>query len=199
MRRVVLIGLGSSFLFLFVFGVGPAAAKGEDSHASVTIAGTGLPGGSITLGDDGVTFAFGSGLWERKWDVPNIGGALEPGVDLGPAYVVRVVMVCEPGERSRYRQRLYPNAPDGAQLYTPEGITVCGAPAEAGYDPLGATLEGLLRAHGVEFHPADASPSERDTPAGNADASGPSLAFVGVPLALALLGGGEIVRRRRRR
>jgi hypothetical protein len=196
MRRLILAWVGMSALVIAM--AGPAAAKGEHPHAKVTVSGAGLPGGMVTLGDDGGTFAFSSSLWERKWDVPNIGGSLEPGVDLGPAYIVRVVLDCAAAKRSRYRQTLYPDAPGGPQLYTPDGVEACGAPAPAGYDPVGPALRMLLGSHGIEFHAGriDRVAAATSSDDGRGDRK---LAIIGVPAAIALLAAGEIVRRRRRR
>lgn len=196
MRRFfVMLGIFS----LVVLGAMPASAKGEELHAKVVVVGAGLPGGIVTLGADGGSFVFGSSLWESKWDVPNMGGSLEPEAHLGPRYVVRVVLNCDHGDRSRYRQFLYPNGPEGPQLYTPVGVEACGALTEPGYDPLGATLESLLHSHGVEFHPAPTPPATTETPETDVRGSDVSVTVIGAPIALALLVGGEIVRRRRRR
>jgi hypothetical protein len=198
MRRLVVLMLASGSLL--VFGAAAAEAKG-DIHAKVTVSGAGLPNGIVTLDDDGVAFFEGSGVWQRKWDVPNIGGSLEADAKLGRRYVVRVVVDCGDGVRSRYRQSLYPDAPGGPQLYTPDGLEVCGAPAEPGYDPIGATLESILRSHGVEFRPTaePTAPAPAEAAPDGGGGSVISLAVIGVPFALALLAGGEIVRRRRRR
>ncbi len=178
-------------------GGGSALAKGTADRAKVTISGAGLPGGSVTLGDDGAAFALGAEPWAEKWDAPNIGGSLEPNANLGRTYVVRVVLDCENGEPGRYRQMLYPDAPGGPQLFTPAGTRVCGDPVPAGYDGLGPALTALLESHGVEAHPsgrpstaASRSSSERSVPA---------LALIGVPFVLLAVVGEEIVRRRRRR
>jgi hypothetical protein len=178
---------------------GPASAKGMIDHAKVTIVGAGLPGGIVTLATDGGAFLSGSGVWDDKWDAPNIGGTLEPDVDLGPALDVRIVIRCDGGGRSRYHQTLYPNAPEGPQLFTADGVRICGDAVPSGYDGVGYAVEQLLRSHGVEF---DAPPTPRPS-AAPGDAGGTSsrqaLAAIAVPFALALLAGEEIVRRRRRR
>jgi hypothetical protein len=137
-------------------GQGRATAKGlDDAHAKVTISGPGLAGGIVTLGADGASFVSGSEPWADKWDAPNIGGSLRPDGDLGPVYDVHVVLDCRPEGRTRYHQTLYPNAPEGPQLFTPEGVEACGAPAQPGFDPIGPSLQALLRSHGVTFDPLD--------------------------------------------
>jgi hypothetical protein len=157
----------------------------------------------VTLGDDGGAFALESSPWDVKWDAPNIGGSLEPDTDLGPALVVRIVLDCGSGDRSRYRQRLYPDAPDGPQLFTPDGVEVCDEPAPAGYDALGPELQHLLRSHGISFQPmaqpkATAEPTS-GSPGGSGGGSVPTAAAIAVPLVLMALAGGEVLRRRRRR
>jgi LPXTG-motif cell wall-anchored protein len=198
MRRLAVIVFGGTLLV--VGAIGTAGAKGFPEHAKVVVIGPGLPGGIATLGEDGAAFALGSGPWDVKWDAPNIGGSLEPDADLGPAFVVRTVLDCESGDRSRYRQRLYPDAPEGPQLFTPDGAEVCGDPAPAGYDALGPAMQDLLRSHGVSFHPVAGT-----TSAGVAseEAGGgstvPTAAAVGAPFAVLALAGGALLRRRRRR
>ncbi len=196
MRRLLVTLLLAAFL---LGTAGSASAKGMIDHAKVTITGAGLPGGIVTLGTDGGTFLAGSGVWDDKWDAPNIGGTLEPDIDLGPALDVRVVIRCERGGRSRYDQTLYPNAPEGPQLFTAGGVEICGDAAPGGYDGVGYAVEKLLRSHGVEF---DALPTPRPSAASRDSGGGssrPAFAAIAVPFALALLGGEEIVRRRRRR
>jgi hypothetical protein len=196
MRRLVQLSL--VITALLIAGAGDASAKGIPEHAKVMITGAGLPGGTVTLGDDGGAFALGSQPWQEKWDAPNVGGTLEPDADLGPAYAVRVVLDCEGGARSRYRQTLYPEAPGGPQLLTPTGVDVCGDPAPAGYDALGPGLTTLLRRHGVDVRPRP-TPTPTTTSPSSSGSSVPALAAVGVPFVLVALVGGEIVRRRRRR
>jgi hypothetical protein len=197
MRRRALIAVATPLLL--ATAVGTAVAKGITDHAKVTIVGPGLPGGIVTLGNDGAAFVLGSTPWEPKWDAPNIGGSLEPHADLGPAYVVRIVLDCDADGRSRYRQRLYPNAPEGPQLFTPDGVHVCGDPVPPGYDALGPEMEDLLHSHGVSFHPpAAVAPTSgvREDPGGS---SVPTAVAIAVPFVLMALGGGEILRRRLRR
>jgi hypothetical protein len=176
----------------------PGRAKGITDHAKVTVEGAGLPGGIITLGADGGAFVAGSGVWDVKWDAPNVGGSLEPNLPLGPAFDVRVVLRCDGGGRSRYDQTLYPNAPGGPQLFTPAGVEVCGDAVPSGYDGIGETIEQLLGDHGIAFRPL---PTEAATagPEDGPSTSTPALAAIAVPFALALVAGEEIVRRRRRR
>jgi hypothetical protein len=200
MRRLRWTLLVTSVLFTLA-PAGAASAKGIFDHAKVTVSGAGLPGGIVTLGTDGGAFVAGSGVWDDKWTAPNIGGTLEPNADLGPALDVRVVMRCDGGGRARYDQTLYPNAPEGPQLFTPESVEICGDAVPSGYDGVGYALERLLRKHGVTFHairtPQPSPTTQGDEPGTSASAS--ALAVVGVPFALALIAGEEIVRRRRRR
>jgi hypothetical protein len=202
MRRLALIVIVGTLLV--VTATGTAVAKGIPEHAKVTIVGAGLPGGIVTLGDDGGAFALESSPWDVKWDAPNIGGSLEPETDLGPALVVRIVLDCGSADRSRYRQRLYPDAPDGPQLFTPDGVQVCDEPAPAGYDALGPELQHLLRSHGISFHPSATQPNATAeptsaSPEGSGGGSAPTAAAIAVPLVLMALAGGEVLRRRRRR
>jgi hypothetical protein len=198
MRRLRWTLLVTSVLFVLA-PAGAASAKGMIDHAKVTVSGGGLPGGIVTLGTDGGAFVAGSGVWDEKWTAPNIGGTLEPNADLGPAFDVRVVLPCDSGGRARYDQTLYPNAPEGPQLFTPESVEICGDTVPAGYDGVGYALERLLRKHGIAFHalrtPQPSPTTQGDEPGTSASA----LAMVGVPFALALIAGEEIVRRRRRR
>jgi hypothetical protein len=194
MRRLVRLSL--VIIALLITAADNASAKGIPEHAKVMIVGAGLPGGIVTLGEDGGAFALGSQPWEEKWDAPNIAGTLEPRAVLGPAYTVRVVLDCEGGGRSRYRQTLYPQASEGPQLFTPTGVDVCGAPAPAGYDALGPGLTTLLRSHGVDVRPRPTPTTTTRSPAGSPI---PALAAAGLPFLLVALVGGEMVRRRRRR
>jgi hypothetical protein len=176
----------------------PGWAKGITDHAKVTVEGAGLPGGIVTLGTDGGAFVAGSGLWDDKWDAPNVGGSLEPDLPLGPAFDVRVVLRCDGGGRSRYDQTLYPNAPGGPQLFTPAGVEVCGDAVPSGYDGIGEPIEQLLHDHGIAFRPL-ATEAATTRPKDEPGTSTPALAVIAVPFALALVAGEEIVRRRRRR
>lgn len=194
MRRLLTVCL---VIGVVAIGGAPAFAKGIAEHAKVTISGAGLPGGIVTLGDDGTAFALGAEPWAEKWDAPNIGGSLEPTANLGRAFVVRVVLGCENGERGRYRQMLYPDAPGGPQVFTPAGTLVCGDRVPAGYDGLGPALTALLESHGVEAHPS-ATPSTAAS-GSSSDRSTPALAVIGAPLVLLAVVSEEILRRRRRR
>jgi hypothetical protein len=197
MRRLALIAIATPLLVATAGGT--ALAKGITDHAKVTIVGPGLPGGIVTLSDDGAAFVLGSTPWEPKWDAPNIGGSLDPNADLGPAYVVRTVLDCDPGGRSRYRQTLYPNAPEGPQLFTPDGVDVCGDAVPPGYDALGPQVEDVLRSHGLPFHPRATVAPTSGVPEDPGGSSVPTAVAIAVPFVLMALGGGEIVRRRRRR
>jgi hypothetical protein len=178
---------------------GPTSAKGITDHAKVTITGAGLPEGIVTLGADGGVFVAGSGVWEAKWDAPNIGGTLEPHLDLGPALDVRAVLRCDTGGSSRYHETLYPNAPGGPQIFTPDGVEICGDAVPSGYDGVGSATQQLLHSHGIEFDPLPTPRPSTPTNEEDAGSSAPTLAAIGLPFALALLAAEEIVRRRRRR
>ena len=193
-RRVA----GSTFAGAMILAIAaaPALAKGMTDHAKVTISGASVPNGVVTLGDDAAAFVVGSGPWGQKWDAPNIGGSLEPNADLGPALTVHVSLRCDDHTRSSYDQTLYPDAPEGPQLFTPTGTTACGEDAPAGYDALGPATTDLLRRHGIDPHPPALAP-EAATRASSR--SGAMLAIVGVPFVLALVVGEEVLRRRRRR
>jgi hypothetical protein len=195
MRQVAYAAFAGAMIV--AMAAGPANAKGMTDHAKVTISGAGLPSPGVTLGSDGAAFALGSGPWAQKWDAPNIGGSLEPNAHLGRALVVHVVLTCEDHTHSSYEQTLYPDAPEGPQLYTRPGTTACGDVAPAGYDALGPATADLLRTHGVELHPPEFAPEA--TTRASSGRSGAMLATVGVPFVLALIVGEEVVRRRRRR
>jgi hypothetical protein len=197
MRRFATIPIAAALVGLFASG---ASAKGFEQNAKVTISGAGLPGGIVTLEGDGGRFVLGSSVHDLKWDPPNIGGSLRPGVDLGPAFRVRVVLRCVEGGHARYDQTLYPNAPQGPQLFTGDGVVVCGDAVPGGYVPLGPETERLLRSHGVDVRPLEAPAPVTDTASSRSGGgtSFPALAVIGLPFVLAALVVGEVLRRRRR-
>lgn len=193
MRRLTLVLAATAILVPALAGA--AAAKGE-MHVKVTIGGPGLPGGIVTLGGDGTEFLATSGLWQAKWDGPNIGGTIEPDAELGPAYDVRVVFGCGGGPPTRFTETLYPHAPGGPQLLTPAGLTACGSEIRDGFYSVGPVAAQILRRHGVDLTPLDTTVVD-NKPTAARDGGVPMLAAVGV-FALAALVGVELIRRRRR-
>jgi hypothetical protein len=187
-----------------------AGAKGwELEHSTVTIRGPGLSS-PITLRHEAAgIFMLRSGGGQLKWDVPNIAGTLSPNADLGPWYTAVVHLRCGAGVHSMYRQLLYPRAPQGLQVYTPQGAKGC-FPHQfsPGYWPASRELLALLVKRGLPVTSTDT-----DTTSANASpvaavakdpndggSSGTGRALVGSLLAVGLLGGGSaLVLRRRRR
>ena len=55
------------------------------------------------------------------------GNPSRPHADLGPAYTAVVSIGCERGKRSVFRETLYPSAPLGLQVFTPEGAVCASA------------------------------------------------------------------------
>jgi hypothetical protein len=187
-----------------------AGAKGwELEHSTVTIRGPSLAAPIRLRGEASGTFMFRSGGGQLKWDVPNIGGTLSPNAGLGPAYTAVVHLRCGGGVDSAYRQILYPQAPQGLQVFTPKGAKGC-FPREisAGYWPASPELLAMLVKRGLPVgsrtdttNSANASPgaaAEEDPNDGGS--SGTGRALVGSLLAVGLLGGGSVLviwRRRR--
>jgi hypothetical protein len=182
----------------------PAEAKGFE-HARITITGQGL-GAPIRLhGNGAVAYISGAGLGESKWQVPNIGATLDPHAKLGPAYTAAVNIGCSGRTRVEFRQTLYPYAPGGLQILTPDGATWCfGDDVKAGYWPASDELLQTLFAKGLPATPPGgvqaASTRDRATIAATGG-SGPSAPMVALIVLAACLGFGGlilVVRRRSR-
>ncbi len=180
----------------------PAQAKGEHIHARIVIRGPGLASPIVLSRGDAEIYLARSGAEQAKWDVPNIGGTLTADSDLGPAYVAVVHIRCGRTDLMPYRQTLYPQAPQGLQVYTPLGATSCFGKPSPGYWPAHPELLALLANRGLPVR--DTGAGSGNTPAGGAvtgdggsGGSGPAaLALAGVAV-LALAGLAFIPSRRR--
>jgi hypothetical protein len=147
MRRMLLvttIALTASCLLPW-----PALSKGLEEHAKVAIRGPGLAEPIRLSGEDAFVFVERSGAFQAKWDVPNLGGDLTPNAELGTEYRARVRMRCWSGKVIRYTQTLYPEAPEGLQVYTPPGAAQCFGHSIPGYWPAADELLTLLVKKGL--------------------------------------------------
>jgi hypothetical protein len=194
---------------LFIVAIGaimgavatPAQAKAFE-HSRVTITGPGLSAPLRLHGNDAVAYLSGVGLSEPKWQVPNIGGTLDLHADLGSPYAAVVDIDCAAGRRAAFRQTLYPYAPGGLQILTPDGATWCsGQDVKAGYWPASDELLQALFAKGLPATPPGGvqatSSWDRATIAASGS-SGPS-GLTAALIAVACLGfGGLVVVIRRR-
>jgi hypothetical protein len=180
----------------------PAEAKGFE-HSRITITGQGLSAPIRLHGNDAIAYVSGAGFGEPKWQVPNIGATLDPHAKLGPAYTAAVNLGCGSGRREEFRQTLYPYAPQGLQILTPDGATGCfGEDVKAGYWPGSDELLQALFAQGLPATPPGgvqaASTRGRATIA-TGGGSGPSGRVAALIVLAACLGfGGLIVFLRRR-
>jgi hypothetical protein len=184
----------------------PAQSKGLEEHAKVGIRGPGLAEPVRLSGEDAFIFVERSGAFQAKWDVPNLGGDLTPDAELGTAYDARVRMRCWNGKVVRYTQTLYPEAPEGLQVFTPPGAGGCFG-LVPGYWPASGELLSLLLTKGLpasageqgtggERSTAQAVPAE----GGSGGSFGAGLAIaVALAAALALLGIAVGLASRRRR
>jgi hypothetical protein len=185
----------------------PAQAKGLEEHAKVAIRGPGLAEPIRLSGEDAFLFVERSGAFQAKWDVPNLGGDLTPDAELGTAYRAAVRMRCWNGKVVRYTQTLYPEAPDGLQVFTPRGAGRCFG-LVPGYWPASNELLSLLLTKGLPASTGEHGTSGERSAAqavpadgGSGGSFGAGLAItVAMAAALALLGiaVGLASRRRRR-
>jgi hypothetical protein len=173
----------------------------------VAIRGPGLAEPIRLSGEDAFLFVERSGAFQAKWDVPNLAGDLKPDAEPGTAYRAAVRMRCWNGKVVRYTQTLYPEAPDGLQVFTPPGAGQCFG-LVPGYWPASGELLSLLLTNGLpastgehgtggERSAAQAVPAD----GGSGGSFGAGLAItVALAAALALLGiaVGLASRRRRR-
>jgi hypothetical protein len=184
---------------MFVMGVCAAAmlstsqafAKGERGSVRILFP----PDGLIVLRhEDAAMYAADSGLFEVKWDEPNLGGTLSGSADLGTGSKVLVRFGPECPD-DVVHQVIYPYVEGGPQVFTPPGEVMCGNPVPDGYYPAPVHLLDVLVKAGLP--PADTvpaatpSPEARGTTAGgSSDGFGPggwlALAFLGVISAAAL-------------
>jgi hypothetical protein len=212
MRRTLavtaMVSMGMALAAIMLLPSAAGAKGGDEEHSTVLIRGPGLASPILLRHEEAATYMWRSGGGEPKWDVPNIGGTLTPHADLGPAYTAVVHLRCGGGVHSVYRQTLYPEAPQGLQVYTPPGAKGC-FPGQfvAGYWPAARELltllvkRGLPLTSGDQSHTSDkASPAAAVVDRGTGRGSrGTGLAVVGSLSALALLAGGTAVALRRRR
>jgi hypothetical protein len=173
--------------------VSPASAKGERGSVRILIP----PDSEITLRhEDAAMYGGETGLFEVKWDEPNLGGTLSGSADLGVGFKVLVRFGPECPD-DVVHQVIYPYVEGGPQVFTPPGEVMCGGTVPDGYYPASPELLDLLVKAGLP--PADtvmvetASPEARAT-AGGGDSGGfgaagwLSLAFiVGLVVAVAAL------------
>lgn len=115
-----------------------ASAKGERGSVRILIP----PDGAIVLRHgDAARYAADTGLFEAKWDEPNLGGTLSASADLGTGFKVLLRFGPEcPGDV--VHQTIYPYVQGGPQVYTPPGEVMCGSEVPEGYYP---AVPGLLR------------------------------------------------------
>jgi hypothetical protein len=146
MRRILIMTtIAAATLSLLPW---PAQSKGLEEHAKVAIRGPGLAEPIRLSGEDAFVFVERSGAFQAKWDVPNLGGDLKPNAELGTEYRARVRMRCWNGKLVRFTQTLYPEAPDGVQVFTPPGTGGCFG-LVPGYWPASNELLSLLLTRGL--------------------------------------------------
>ena len=176
-----------------------ASAKGERGSVTLTVPGS----ADVTMRKmDAADFLYSTGLWENKWEQPNVDGELQTTAALGVGYptVVRFGPEC-PGDR--VHQTTYPYVEGGPQVFTPEGESLCGAEVPSGYYPARADAFDMLVAAGLpavvsEETATTATPTPAAATGAGSDGSagGWWIAFVAIALAL---GGYLVVRARRPR
>ncbi len=203
MRRILLAALvGIAAVPVLT---GPAQAKGENIHARVVIEGPGLAAPLVLAGEDAGLYVARSGAEQAKWDAPNIGGTLEPGADLGPAFTAVVRIRCGRTALTPYRQTLYPQAPQGLQVYTPLGAVSCFGQPSPGYWPAATELLDLLAHRGLPVHATEGAGSRSGqvgvagADAGSGGSGGSGLAAVALVVVVGLLAIGVALDRSRRR
>jgi len=161
-RVLFMIGVPAAALAL----ASPASAKGERGSVRILIP----PDGAIILRhDDAVTYAAESGLFELKWDEPNLDGTLSASTDLGTGFKVLVRFGPECPD-DVVHQQIYPYIEGGPQVFTPAGEVMCGAAVPDGYFPAPTHLLDLLVKAGLP--PADMVPTATPAPEGSATAGG---------------------------
>ncbi len=201
MRRIPFAALIGCAAFLML--TAPAQAKGEHIHARVIIQGPGLASPIVLSRGDADVYLARSGAEQAKWDVPNIGGTLTPGADLGPAFIAVVHIRCGRTDLAPYRQALYPQAPQGLQVYTPLGATSCVGQPSPGYWPAHPELLSLLVNRGLQGHATRGGGSARSQAVaaaggdGSSGGSGPAVVAFAGATALAVAGL-TLIRSRRR-
>jgi hypothetical protein len=200
MRTTRWVSAAVSTMVMVSIAIAPSAsAKGERGTVRITVPGS----ADVTIRkDDAAEFAYVTGLWEDKWDRPNVDGELQAVAALGAGYAMRVRFGPEcPGDA--VQQTIYPYAPGGPQVFTPDGAALCDGDVPSGYYPARTEAFDMLVAAGL---PATASPAldeTAETPAA-ATASGSGSGGSSAPWWIALAGlaialGGYLVVVRARR
>jgi hypothetical protein len=201
MRTTRWVGAIVSTMVLLSIALAPSAsAKGERGSVTITVPGS----ADVTMRKaDAAEFVYVTGLWEGKWDSPNVDGELTTASALGVGYamVVRFGPEC-PGDR--VHQTIYPYVEGGPQVFTPEGETLCGGEISAGYYPARTEAFDMLVAAGLpsaapepaEETGATPTPAAASTAGANGSTGGWWIALVAIALAL---GGYLVVRARRPR
>jgi hypothetical protein len=151
----------------------PAAAKGE--RGTVTITGPGLSSPITLRHDDSLAWFELTGIWELKWDAPNIGGTLSPHAQLGPAYSVSAKMGPDCWGDAVH-EVLYPYAPGGPQVRMLDAQRMCGE-VLAGWWPAAPALLDTLFAAGLPRTAPKTAPAVVAAGAGDGD---------GVPMPLVI-------------
>lgn len=185
---------------LVAIAIAPSAsAKGERGTVTITVPGS----ADVTMRKgDAAEFDYATGLWENKWNQPNVDGDIQTASALGVGYAMLVRFGPEcPGDR--VHQTIYPYVDGGPQVFTPEGETLCGADVPAGYYPARADAFDMLLAAGLPataaapVEPAAVTPSPA-VASGGAGSDGSSGGWW-VAIAAIVLGlGGYLVFRARR-
>jgi len=201
MRTTRWVGAIVSTMVLLSIALAPSAsAKGERGSVTVTVPGS----DDVRMRkDDAAEFIYVTGLWEGKWDNPNVNGDMQTASALGVGYaaVVRFGPEC-PGDA--VHQTIYPYVEGGPQVFTPEGETLCGAEVPAGYYPARTEAFDMLVAAGLPSTPPEPAVENGATPtpaAATGAGSGGSGAgwWIALVVITIALGGYLVVRARRPR
>jgi hypothetical protein len=200
MRTTRWVGTILSTMVLVSIVLAPSAsAKGERGTVTITVPGS----ADVTMRKmDAADFLYSTGLWENKWEQPNVDGDMQTAAALGVGYatVVRLGPEC-PGDR--VHQTTYPYVEGGPQVFTPEGEDFCGAEVPSGYYPARADTFDMLVAAGLPaVAPEETATTSTPSPAA-ASATGSDGSSAGWWIALGAvaiaLGGYLVVRARRPR
>ena len=153
MRRT-LFATAALALIVLVLAATPAFAKFE--NAQITITGPGLSAPIQLSGYDAALWERYSGVFEPKWQTPNVEGRPAADTDLGPAYRAEVSFDCGDQAPGAFAETLYPYAPGGPQIFTGSGARFCGITASPGYFPASVRLLHLLVSRGLPRTAPDA-------------------------------------------
>ena len=199
MRTTRWVGAIVSTMVLLSVALAPSAsAKGERGSVTITVPGS----ADVTMRKaDAAEFVYVTGLWEGKWDSPNVDGEMRTASALGVGYamVVRFGPEC-PGDR--VHQTIYPYVEGGPQVFTPEGESLCGGEISAGYYPARTQAFDMLVAAGLPAVAPEPAEETGATPtpaaATGAGSSGSSGGWWIALIAIAITLGGYLVVRARR-